>query len=148
VTLDRIDLVGDTAEHGGAVAGASPDLQHPIAGLCFGGLDHQRDDVGLRDGLPLLDGQRVVLVGELLEAARHERLARNLAHGVEHASIGHAAAGDLPLHHAVAVDRMVVELSGVLGHGRPFRPLCPSNVVVALGFPITRSPGPPPTERR
>ena len=46
VTLDRVDLAGDPAQHGGGVAGAGPDLQHPVAGLHRGGFDHECDDEG------------------------------------------------------------------------------------------------------
>ena len=44
---------------------------------------HQRDDVGLRDRLPLGDRERGVLVGELRELGREERLARDRPHGLE-----------------------------------------------------------------
>jgi hypothetical protein len=122
--LDRVDLSGDAARHSGGVAGAGADLQHPVAGLHLGGLDHQRHDVRLRDRLPLGNGQRAVFVSKFLEARRDEGLARSLPHRIEDARIAHAAAGDLPLHHARAVDGKVIELGGLLCHAqkRPFRP--------------------------
>ena len=52
----------------------------------LGELDHARDDVRLRDGLPRLDGQRRILIGEFLQMLRHEGLARHRAHGGKHAA--------------------------------------------------------------
>jgi hypothetical protein len=79
------------------------------------GLDRDRDDVWLRDGLPAADGQRRVLVGELGEVVGHERLARHAAERLEHARVRDAPAGELELDHATANVR--------LAHGPP--PLLP-----------------------
>ena len=99
MALDRVDPVGDLAHHGRGVARAGAHLEHAVAGLHLGGLDHQRDDVGLRDRLALADRQRPVLVGELLEAGLDEGLARHAAHGVQDVAVAHAAPGDLDVHH-------------------------------------------------
>src|SRR2546430_5725221 len=55
----------------------------------FRSLDHQRDDVGLRDRLAFPDRQRAVFVGELFKPGLDEGFTRNTAHGVQHASITH-----------------------------------------------------------
>jgi hypothetical protein len=64
----------------------------------------------------LRDRERAVLVGEFFEPRFDEGFARHLPHGLEHAPVGHAAGGDLPVHHALAVERGMVDLCGVSGH--------------------------------
>ncbi len=77
MALDRDHLAGDPAHHRGGVARAGADLEHPSPGRDLGRLDHQRDDIGLRDGLAGLDRQRPVLIGEGAHLIGHEHLARN-----------------------------------------------------------------------
>ena len=59
--LDRVDLGRDFGEHGGRVAGAGADFEHLFPAFEPQRLGHERDDVGLRDGLPLGDRQRANL---------------------------------------------------------------------------------------
>ena len=47
-------------------------------------LGHVGDDVGLADGLPARDRQRVVGVGAFGELRRHEVFARHLVHSAQH----------------------------------------------------------------
>ena len=117
VTLDCIDLVRDPTQDGGGVARASPDLQDPVARPGLGSLDHQRDDICLRDRLPFGNREGAVLVGEFRETRRDEFFARHLAHRLQHARVAHAAAGDLTSHHPLTVRGKMVELNGRLGHG-------------------------------
>ena len=65
LALDRDDAGGDPADDRRRIAGAGPDLEHVVARLDARRLDHQRDDVRLRDGLLRLDRQRVVAIGEM-----------------------------------------------------------------------------------
>src|SRR5690606_10590718 len=58
-------------------------------------------DIGLGDGLPFRDRQRGILIGEFLHARRHEALARNAVHGVEHAGIGDPSAREMAFDHLV-----------------------------------------------
>jgi hypothetical protein len=73
-----------------------------VPGLHLGRLDHQRDDVWLRNRLALTDRQRPILIGELLEPRLDEGFARHAPHGLEDAAVAHAAASDLNIDHAVA----------------------------------------------
>jgi hypothetical protein len=101
IALDREDPAGDQRHHRRGKAGARADLEHPVARPQLGRLDHERDDVGLRDGLALADRERRVLVGELLHALLDEGLARHPPHRVEHLRVADAAARKLHVHHAV-----------------------------------------------
>src|SRR5262249_5351122 len=81
------------------VARAGADLEYSIAGLDLGKLQHARDDIGLRDGLPSLDRQRRVLIGEFPEVLGHEGLARHRAYGGEQQGIVDAARLQVPFDH-------------------------------------------------
>ena len=103
VPLDRDHAAGDPAHHRRRVARARADLEHrrlPARSSAAG--DHQRDDIGLRDGLPGLDRQRRVLIGAGGQLFGHERLARHLAHRVEQPLVVDPAAGDLAPDHLLA----------------------------------------------
>ena len=102
MAFDGEDAIGQLAQHGGGVTRARADLEHAITRTDVGGLGHARHDVGLRHGLAFLDRQRRVLVGELLQGVRQERLARHLLHRRQHTAIGDAAARDLAADHASA----------------------------------------------
>jgi len=63
---------------------------------------HQRRHIGLRNGLPLSDRDRVVLVGEETRFRRDEFFARNLVHRGQHSLVADPTPAKLFLHHAVA----------------------------------------------
>ena len=117
VALDGIDLARDAAQHGGGIARAGAHFEHLVAGIELEQLDHAGDDVGLGDGLPRLDRQRRILIGELRQVLRHERLARHLAHGGEHQRVGDAARLKMPRHHDRPVARVAVVAVLELGMG-------------------------------
>ena len=81
-------------EDGGGVPGARSDLEDAILGAELQRRRHEGHDVGLRDGLPLGDRQRGVLIGELGQLRGQERLARHLAHRAEHLRVRDAASRD------------------------------------------------------
>ena len=114
VALDRVHAARQPAQHGGGVARAGAHFQHAIIGADVGGLGHQRHDVGLRHRLACFDRHRRIVVGVAAQVLGHEPLARHLAHGVQHAHVGDAAARELVLDH---LDALAV---GV-GHGRVLR---------------------------
>ena len=99
VSLDGEHLVGHAAHDRRGVARSGADLEHRVAWLDLGKLDHAGDDIRLRDGLARLDGQRRILVDELLEMLRHEGLARHRAHGFKQERIVNAARLEMPLDH-------------------------------------------------
>ena len=113
--LDRVNLAGDAAQHRRRVAGAGANLEHLVGGFQLQQLDHAGDDVRLRDGLPGLDGERRILIGEVRQMLRHERLARHGAHGRKHQRIANAARRQMPRHHDGAVAGVPVGAIGGLG---------------------------------
>ena len=97
VPLDRVDLAGDSSQDRRGVAGAGADFQHAVLRLQLECLGHQGHDVGLRNGLPLLDRQGPIEVGKLGQLGRQERFTRHRFHRGQHRGIGDAAAPDLTL---------------------------------------------------
>lgn len=80
MALDGIDMLRDLADHRGRVAGAGTHLEHAIAGTHLRRFDHQSHDIRLGDGLPLLYGQRGILIGEFSHALGNEALSRHGTH--------------------------------------------------------------------
>src|SRR5215472_6125927 len=92
VALDGVDPPRQPREHRRLIAGARADLEHLVARRHIECLGHQSDDLRLADGLALADGQRLVLVGLVVEGLGHKILARNALDGGEHGGIRDAAA--------------------------------------------------------
>jgi hypothetical protein len=113
--LDRDDVARDLRQHGGAVARAGPDLEHPLAAREQRCLGHERDDEGLRDGLPLADRQGSIFIGDVPSIFRDELVPRHLSHRREDLSIVYAPGGDLTIDHVPALRRVKIGL----GHLRP-----------------------------
>ena len=92
----------EQAEESRLVARPGPDLEHLFRSLKRKQLGHQADDVRLRNGLPLPDGQRRIVVGGADEVGRDEPVARYGLHGLQHAPVVDAPPGDLEAHHALS----------------------------------------------
>ena len=71
----------------------------PVSARDFG---HQRDHVGLRDGLSAADRQRTIVIGVFGQFAGDEALALDSAHRGEHARILDAALLELFGDHLIA----------------------------------------------
>jgi hypothetical protein len=78
------------------------NFENAVAGLYPRRLDHQGDDVGLRNRLTLADWEWAVLVGKFLKISFDKGFARHLSHGVENKAVAYAATCDLNIDHAVA----------------------------------------------
>ncbi len=82
--LDAVDLIHQLREDRGLIADAGADLQRHVARLQLEQIGHQRYDEGLRDGLAVADRQRRVEIGIGLQLQRHEFVAGDLAHRLDH----------------------------------------------------------------
>jgi len=100
MALDRVDVGGKLGEHRGRVARARADFQDAIGRRDFRDLRHPRDNVGLRDGLALIERQGGILVGELAHRRGQKIRPLDLAHRRQHAGIPDAATGNLAADHA------------------------------------------------
>src|SRR5581483_524481 len=83
--LDRDDVPGELREHRGLVPGAGADVEYPLLAAQGERAGDERDHVGLRDGLPVADPQRLVRVRERRVA--DEALARDAPHRLEHTRV-------------------------------------------------------------
>jgi hypothetical protein len=108
--FDPDHLAGDAADYRGGVSRPGADLEHLVAQADTRRLDHQPDDVGLRDRLPRLDRQRVIAVREMRIFRAHERLARHVEKCIEDHFLGDPAPLQLTLDHRLA-------LAGRVCHG-------------------------------
>ena len=89
--LDGHDLHRELSKNCRGVAGAGAHLEHPRLRSDPRRLRHQRNHVGLRDGLALANRQRIVVVGGFGKLGGHEGFARHAAESRQHALVGDAA---------------------------------------------------------
>jgi hypothetical protein len=94
--LYRIHLPDEFAQHGSLVAGPGADLEYDMFRPRIDQVRRQRDDVWLRDRLPLADRQRMVAIRTAYGALGDESMTRHFAHRVHHAAGETLAAGFLP----------------------------------------------------
>ena len=78
-------------------------------------LQHCGNDVGLRNGLTLADGKRVVFVCLILKLRQDEFVARDFAKRVKDARVAYAASLELIADHLLALDGKSVRLIVVDG---------------------------------
>jgi len=102
VTFNRENLCGKFAEEGSNVSGTGTDFEDSVGRGELEGFQHDGDDVGLRNGLAVADGQRVVVVGFGAEGLGNEFVAGNAEDGVEDARVGEAAGAELGVDHELA----------------------------------------------
>ncbi len=82
--LDAVDLIHQFREDRGLITYTGTDLQRYVARPQLEQIGHERDDEGLRDGLAVADRQRRVEIRVGLQFQRHELVARDLAHHLDH----------------------------------------------------------------
>ena len=89
-SLDGEDLACNLREDSRRVTTSGTYLQYFFASAQAQGLDHEGDDIGLRNRLAGADRKRTIFISLALEILRHEDFSRHLSHGVEHERIAYA----------------------------------------------------------
>jgi len=117
MTLNRVDVPSEFAEQRGLISGASTNFKDGVFGRYREKFEHESDDVGLRDGLALADGERVVIVGLRRVTLVDKFVPWNASHRGQDALVAYAALEELRFDHLMAA---VVEI-GVEEHGLQFR---------------------------
>ena len=97
--LDGVNLGDQPGKNGCAVSRAGSNFEGSIAWAWCRTLDHQRDDVGLRDRLSSFDREGCIEISELREVRRDKKLPWNIAHSFEHRRITNSASGNLMANH-------------------------------------------------
>jgi hypothetical protein len=85
VTLNGEDLRDKFREQSGNIAGTGADFEDLFSRPEAEGLEHEGNDVGLRDRLALPDGKRMVFIGLRAARFRDKFVAGGAKHGVEDA---------------------------------------------------------------
>jgi hypothetical protein len=75
-------------------------------------LKHCRDNVWLRDGLSIADGERVIFVGMVTKSFGNELVTRHLSHRLKHPYIADAALRKLQSHHFFALKAEGITVEG------------------------------------
>ena len=99
VAFDGENVVGELGEHGGLISGAGADFEDRVLGAEGEGFEHERDDQGLRDGLPFGNGKGRIFVGPVLKFWRDKFVARDAEHGCEDTLVMDAAVAELDPDH-------------------------------------------------
>ena len=115
LALDGVYMSSKFRQKRSLITRAGANFEDGVVGRQAKQFEHESNDVGLRDGLAFADGERVVVVG-LIAVGRSDKLvARDLAHGGEHALVLDAALAQLRLDHMLAALGEVIA-----GHGESF----------------------------
>ena len=100
--LDCVHMRDKLRQHGRLISRAGSDFEHAIAAGWPRQLGHQRDDVGLGNGLLVTDRKRSVVVCLWLKIRKHEEMTGDLAHRRQHARVAHVARRNLLGDHPFA----------------------------------------------
>ena len=119
MTLHRLNVLGELSQQGSLISRAGSDLQHFRRGLQMEKVQHQGNDVGLRNRLTRSDGKRMVFIGLVAVARLHKLVTRDRRHRIEQALVADAASSHLGLHHVLAFDREAIGLE--IGNGQKHR---------------------------
>jgi hypothetical protein len=106
-------VTGKLGQERSLISGAGADFKHGVSGSHLEQLEHEADDIGLRDGLALANGERVVIVGLRLIGLGDELVPGNARHSGQDAFVADAALAKLDFDHAdTAIAEVRVEEHG------------------------------------
>lgn len=88
-------------QHRRLIARTRAYFQHAHAPARLQQLAHERNNIGLRNGLAVAYGQGRILIGLGPQGLLHKKMTRHAAHGCKHAAIRNAASLQLFTHHAL-----------------------------------------------
>ena len=91
--LEGVDFGDESGEDGGLIAATGANLEDAVVWLGGESLGHEGDNVGLRDGLAMTDGEGCVVVGFGSLRFGDKEVARGFEHGLEDAGVGDVAGG-------------------------------------------------------
>ena len=101
--LHRVDLDSHLGENRCLISRPGTDLEHLVPRLDLEQLGHPGHDVGLRDGLTVSDGQRVIFVGLVEIIGGHELMAGNSPHRLQDQWVAHITGLDLEVDHGISL---------------------------------------------
>jgi hypothetical protein len=99
VALDGEDLRGKFGEQSSDVAGTSADFENLVGRPELKGFEHDGNDVGLRDGLAVANGKRMIFVSLGAARFRDKFVAGDAKHGIKDARVGNPTGPELGVDH-------------------------------------------------
>src|SRR5580692_389219 len=116
MAFDRENLLGKFSEQGGYIAGTRSNLENFVGGGELEGVEHESNNVWLRDGLVVPDRKGMVFVGLATIGFRDKSIAGDAEHSMENAGIRDAAIPELGVDHELTRGgRVGHESSGLVG---------------------------------
>src|SRR5260370_8018372 len=100
MALHRIHLGAEQRKQRRHIAGTGADFENAVGSLKSKVLEHRGHDVRLRDGLPLADGQWMILVRVLPKSLRNKLVSRHFAHSLKNPPIPNATIANLLANHS------------------------------------------------
>ena len=99
--LDAVDAPGQPGEDGRLIAGTRAYFQDLVGRMQLEALGHQGHDIRLGDGLALVDGQGIILVGLAAIREADEQVTGDLAHDLQDAGVLDVAGAELDVDHGL-----------------------------------------------
>ncbi len=99
MAFDRENLLGKLSEQSGYIAGTRSNLENFVGAGELEGVEHETNNVWLRDGLVVTDGQRMVFIGLAAIRFRDKSMAGDAEHRIKDAWVGDAASPELGVDH-------------------------------------------------
>jgi hypothetical protein len=91
VTFNGENFRGEFREQRGSVTGSGSNLENLIVGSELERFEHDRNNVGLRNGLAVGNGKRMIFVGLGAVSFGHKLVAGNAQHRAKDARVSDAA---------------------------------------------------------
>jgi len=104
MTFDGIDMLAQLREQCRLVSGAGADFENYFFLSRSKKFQHERNDVGLRDGLALAYGKWIVVVGLLAISLGYKFVTRDTGHRGQDMLVPNSALAELGLNHPLAAD--------------------------------------------
>jgi len=99
MAFDRENLFGKLSEQGGYIAGTRSNLENFVGGGELEGVEHDSNNVRLRDGLVVTDRKGMVFVGLAAIRFRDKSMAGDAEHSMQDPGIRDAAIPKLGVDH-------------------------------------------------
>ena len=99
MTLDGIDVSGNFGKDRRRIARTGTDFEYLLAATEHQCLDHERDDIGLRDCLSFFNRQGSVVVGKFAKPRWQKGFTRHITHSIENQFGSDASRENGPFNH-------------------------------------------------
>jgi hypothetical protein len=99
MAFDGENLLGKLSKQSGHIAGTSSNFENLVGGSELEGVEHDSNNVRLRDGLVVTDRKGMVFVGLAAIGFRDKSMTGHAEHSIEHTRIRDATVPELGVDH-------------------------------------------------